>query len=438
MPARARAAGRGAWTQAARGAWTRGAPGRRRRAHRARPRPSAIPPTGAGSVGAVVEADARSGRPGALDRAVRAQRRLGRDAGAERAPRCWSAAADLSRSRIAGADGARRARGAARPSRRASPKCARRSTSCATTPPARGPISPRRCRCPGPTGERNQLELHGRGVFACISPWNFPLAIFTGQVAAALAAGNAVIAKPAEQTPLIAAARGRACCTRPACRATCCICCPATARSVGARAGRRSAHRRRRLHRLDRDGAGRSTARSPHRNGPLAAAHRRDRRPERHDRRFLGAARAGGARRAASPPSTAPASAARRCACSSCRTTSPTACIAMLAGAMAELSIGDPACSRTDVGPVIDEDARAMLERPCRADEARGEAALRAARLAATAPSRHLRSAHAPSRSTGIGRLEREVFGPILHVVRFRAGPPRRAPGRDQRAPATA
>jgi len=58
---------------------------------------------------------------------------------------------------------------------------------------------------PGPTGESNRLVLHGRGVFACISPWNFPLAIFTGQVAAALAAGNAVLAKPAEQTPLIAA-----------------------------------------------------------------------------------------------------------------------------------------------------------------------------------------------------------------------------------------
>lgn len=58
---------------------------------------------------------------------------------------------------------------------------------------------------PGPAGERNELSLHGRGVFACISPWNFPLAIFTGQIVAALAAGNAVIAKPAEQTPLIAA-----------------------------------------------------------------------------------------------------------------------------------------------------------------------------------------------------------------------------------------
>ncbi|MGQ0545495.1 MAG: L-glutamate gamma-semialdehyde dehydrogenase [Betaproteobacteria bacterium] len=55
----------------------------------------------------------------------------------------------------------------------------------------------------GPAGETNELFLHGRGVFACISPWNFPLAIFTGQVAAALAAGNTAIAKPAEQTPFI-------------------------------------------------------------------------------------------------------------------------------------------------------------------------------------------------------------------------------------------
>lgn len=56
----------------------------------------------------------------------------------------------------------------------------------------------------GPTGELNQLKLHGRGVIACISPWNFPLAIFLGQVTAALASGNCVIAKPATQTVLIA------------------------------------------------------------------------------------------------------------------------------------------------------------------------------------------------------------------------------------------
>ena len=57
---------------------------------------------------------------------------------------------------------------------------------------------------PGPTGETNELTMHGRGVFVCISPWNFPLAIFCGQIAAALVTGNAVIAKPASQTPLVA------------------------------------------------------------------------------------------------------------------------------------------------------------------------------------------------------------------------------------------
>ena len=62
---------------------------------------------------------------------------------------------------------------------------------------------------PGPTGEDNRLTFRGRGVFVCISPWNFPLAIFLGQVTAALVAGNCVVAKPAEQTPLIASAATR-------------------------------------------------------------------------------------------------------------------------------------------------------------------------------------------------------------------------------------
>lgn len=60
-------------------------------------------------------------------------------------------------------------------------------------------------RLTGPTGERNTLHYGGRGVFVCISPWNFPLAIFLGQVTAALVTGNTVVAKPADQTPLIAA-----------------------------------------------------------------------------------------------------------------------------------------------------------------------------------------------------------------------------------------
>ena len=71
-------------------------------------------------------------------------------------------------------------------------------------------LSPSRWRCPARPASATSCACAARGVFACISPWNFPLAIFTGQVAAALAAGNTVIAKPAEQTPLIAAARGAA------------------------------------------------------------------------------------------------------------------------------------------------------------------------------------------------------------------------------------
>lgn len=70
---------------------------------------------------------------------------------------------------------------------------------------ARSQFGPGGMMLPGPTGEQNTLTLHGRGAFVCISPWNFPLAIFVGQVTAALAAGNTVLAKPAEQTPLVAA-----------------------------------------------------------------------------------------------------------------------------------------------------------------------------------------------------------------------------------------
>ena len=116
-------------------------------------------------------------------------------------------------------------------------------------------------RLPGPTGESNELSLHGRGVFACISPWNFPLAIFTGQVAAALAAGNAVLAKPAEQTPLVAAQAVRLM-LQAGVPAEVLHFLPGDGAVVGARRGRRPARRRRRVHRLDGDGAASFTARS--------------------------------------------------------------------------------------------------------------------------------------------------------------------------------
>ena len=140
---------------------------------------------------------------------------------------------------------------------------------------------------PGPTGERNALELVGRGVFFCVSPWNFPLAIFTGQVAAALAAGNTVIAKPAEQGTLVAA-RAVALLERAGIPAGALQFLPGDGRALGrallgdARvAGSRS--------RLRGDGA-RDQCGAREARGPLATLSAELSRFERHDRRQLGAA----------------------------------------------------------------------------------------------------------------------------------------------------
>ena len=147
---------------------------------------------------------------------------------------------------------------------------------------------------PGPTGERNRIALHGRGVFACISPWNFPLAIFTGQIAAALAGGNAVIAKPAEQTPLIAAAAIRRLLAAGVPSGVLHLL-PGSGEVVGGALVARPAHRRRGLYRLDRGGARDQPGARPAPR-PDRAADRRDRGAECDDRRFVGTARAGGRR----------------------------------------------------------------------------------------------------------------------------------------------
>ena len=99
-----------------------------------------------------------------------------------------------------------------------SARCARRSISCATT----------RAQCESLSNDTHRPL----GLVACISPWNFPLSIFTGQIAGALAAGNAVIAKPAEETPLIAAQAVRAPARGRRAARACCSSCPATARSA--------------------------------------------------------------------------------------------------------------------------------------------------------------------------------------------------------------
>jgi RHH-type proline utilization regulon transcriptional repressor/proline dehydrogenase/delta 1-pyrroline-5-carboxylate dehydrogenase len=267
---------------------------------------------------------------------------------------------------------------------------------------------------PGPTGERNQLALRGRGVFACISPWNFPLAIFCGEVTAALAAGNAVIAKPAEQTPLIAA------------RAV------ELLHKAGIPPGA--------LNLLPGDGVvGAALIADPRVNGVAFTG-------SVETARAINQALAGrtgpivpliaetGGQNAMIVDSTAlpeqvvtdAVTSAFRSAgqrCSALRVLFVQKDIAgritkMLAGAMAELSVGEPGRLSTDVGPVIDDDALRMLEDHARRMEREG-------RLLYRVPLDEEACAHgtffAPCafEIDRLDRLEREVFGPILHVIAF-------------------
>jgi RHH-type proline utilization regulon transcriptional repressor/proline dehydrogenase/delta 1-pyrroline-5-carboxylate dehydrogenase len=266
---------------------------------------------------------------------------------------------------------------------------------------------------PGPAGERNELHLHGRGVFACISPWNFPLAIFTGQIAAALAAGNAVLAKPAEQTPL-----------------------------VGARAVEllhQAGIPPEVLHLLPGDGAiGRAIVADPRIAG-VAFTGSTD--TARGINQVLAArtgpivpliAETGGQNAMIVDSSALPEqvvrdvlissfqSAGQRC--SALRVLFVQEDIAekleeMLVGAMAELRVGDPALLSTDVGPVIDDAAKETLEAHAERMAHEGEL------LHCVPPGPHTDhgSFVAPRafRIDRLERLEREVFGPILHVIRF-------------------
>ena len=269
---------------------------------------------------------------------------------------------------------------------------------------------------PGPTGEANELALHGRGVFACISPWNFPLAIFTGQVAGALAAGTAVLAKPAEQTPLIAAAATK------------------LLHEAGVPA--------RVLHLLPGDG--------PRIGNPLFAE------PRLAGVAFTGsteaatainralAARSGplatliaetGGQNAMIVDSTALPEQVARDALSSAFDSAGQRCSALrvlfvqddvadkmlriILGAMDELKIGDPMRLDTDVGPVIDEAARDMLRR--HAERMSREAKLlRRLEVPAELSDGTFFAPHA-FEIDSIGQLPREVFGPVLHVVRYAA-----------------
>ncbi len=271
-------------------------------------------------------------------------------------------------------------------------------------------------RLPGPTGESNELRLEGRGVFACISPWNFPLAIFTGQVSAALAAGNAALAKPAEPTPLIAH------------RAVSLLHEAGVPPEVlhflpgkGSRLGGRMV--------ADPRVAGfvftgsTETARIIQRglaarSGPIATL----------------IAETGGQNAMLVDSSALPEqviadvvlsafnSAGQRC--SALRVLFLQEEIAdrvlqLLAGYMDEMVLGDPALLATDVGPVIDEGARTMLE-------AHAESIVKEARWAhrCRRDSWHAQGTFVAPLAVEIDSLERlkgEVFGPILHVIRYSA-----------------
>lgn len=267
---------------------------------------------------------------------------------------------------------------------------------------------------PGPTGESNRISLHGRGVFACISPWNFPLAIFCGQVAAALAAGNAVIAKPAEQTPLMAAravnlfheagiprdvlsllpgdgATGAALVGDPRIDGVAFTGSTATAR------------------RINLSLAGRSGAIVPliaETGGQNAMIVDSTALPEQVT---LDVIRSG------------ITSAGQRCSALRVLCLQEEIAdrvITMLSGAMAELKVGDPALVDTDVGPVIDGEALAGLESHLAAIESAGRILFRSP-LDPDLVRHGTFLAPALVEIPDIALLEREVFGPVIHVVRF-------------------
>jgi len=271
---------------------------------------------------------------------------------------------------------------------------------------------------PGPTGERNTLSLHGRGVFVCISPWNFPLAIFSGQITAALAAGNAVVAKPAPATPLIAHAMtallheagvpaevlqltpadgpafGEVALTHPALAGVAFTGSTATAATIN----RTLANR-----------AGAIVPLIAETGGVNAMVVDATALPEQVvDDVIASAFTSAGQRCSALRVLYLQEELAERV-------------IAMLIGAMRCLTIGAPGDPATDVGPVITEAARARLAR--HAGRMSREAQLLYA--CEVDPSLTASGHYFPPHLfelRSLDQLQSEEFGPILHVARYRSG----------------
>ena len=266
---------------------------------------------------------------------------------------------------------------------------------------------------PGPAGESNRLSLHGRGVFACISPWNFPLAIFVGQIAAALVSGNTVVAKPAEETPLIAFRAVR------------------LLHEAGVPAGV--------LHLVTGDGTvGAALVSEPAVagvafTGGTHTAWNINRTLAARDAPIAPLIAETGGQNVMFVDSTALpeqvtddviqsafGSAGQRCSALRVlylQDDIADRTLAMIKGAMDELRVGDPGKLATDVGPVISRAAAAELE-------------AHVVRLTPTAASGHAAPLSAECfdgtfvapvllEIDSIRRLDAEQFGPVLHVVRF-------------------
>jgi RHH-type proline utilization regulon transcriptional repressor/proline dehydrogenase/delta 1-pyrroline-5-carboxylate dehydrogenase len=269
---------------------------------------------------------------------------------------------------------------------------------------------------PGPTGEQNELALHGRGVFACISPWNFPLAIFVGQIAAALAAGNGVLAKPARQTPLTGYLA--VCLLHEAgVPADVLHFLPGSGSAIGAQLFADP-----RLSGVAFTGST-DTAWSiqralAERQGPIVPL----------------IAETGGQNVMIADSSALPEqlvvdvlqsafnSAGQRCSALRIlfvqdEIAEPV--IKLLAAAMEEIQIGDPMLLATDVGPLIDRQAARSLEAHVARLQRDGRL------LQCIKPPEDLRAgSFFPLQAfelESLALLEKEVFGPILHVVRYRA-----------------
>ena len=266
----------------------------------------------------------------------------------------------------------------------------------------------------GPVGETNTLELRGRGVFVCISPWNFPLAIFTGQIAAALAAGNAVLAKPAEQTPLIAAEAVRlyhAAGLDPSLLTLL----PGRGESIGAAltghpgcdgvaftGGTETAWRINQALAARRGPITPFIAETGGLNGLFVDTTAL--REQLVDDVIASAFGSAGQRCSALRILFVPKETAE-------------GLIEAIKGAMDALSLGDPADPATEVGPVIDAEARRDLT--LHVERLEREAKV-LHRLAAPKGGSFFGPVLAEIPSADF--LEREVFGPILHIVRYDAG----------------